>query len=121
MSGISDQQPKIAANLRKQLVRISETHAGQVHLHGRLFAQWLHYVFPQECPFPHKTGLFNAQTPTQFGDGYLVSEEEAGKHAAERRQQEENETDSDSDAQITQEAQWMSQWSEEEELMVDYT
>lgn len=121
MSSYEDDPVRLTAELKTQLHRIAETHGGLVPLHGRLFAQWLHYVFPQECPFPHKTGLFNAQTPTQFGDGYLVSEEEAGKHAAERRQQEENETDSDSDAQITQEAQWMSQWSEEEELMVDYT
>ncbi|OLP24478.1 hypothetical protein AK812_SmicGene48940, partial [Symbiodinium microadriaticum] len=21
-------------------------------LHGRLFAQWMHYAFPHECPYP---------------------------------------------------------------------
>jgi len=26
---------------------------GLVPLHGRLFAEWLHFAFPHECPFPH--------------------------------------------------------------------
>merc|ERR1719215_1544602 len=28
---------------------------GQVYLHGRLFAQFLHHAYPLECPYPHAT------------------------------------------------------------------
>jgi len=121
MSTYEDDPIRLTPELKNQLQRIAETHGGQVPLHGRLFAQWLHYVFPRECPFPHKTGTYTAQTPTQFGDGYLVSEEEAGRHAASRQPQSGNESGTESTEDITQEAQWMSQWSEEEELIVDYT
>ena len=31
-----------------QLQSIAKEHGGQVPIHGRLFAQWLHYVFPRE-------------------------------------------------------------------------
>merc|ERR1719220_2711715 len=34
--------------LQVQLEKIGTTHDGLVPLHGRLFAQWLHYVFPRE-------------------------------------------------------------------------
>eukprot|EP00929_Paragymnodinium_shiwhaense_P013479 TRINITY_DN121324_c0_g1_i1.p1 TRINITY_DN121324_c0_g1~~TRINITY_DN121324_c0_g1_i1.p1 ORF type:complete len:593 (-),score=155.33 TRINITY_DN121324_c0_g1_i1:142-1920(-) len=119
MTTYDDDAVRLTPELLTQLGRIAETHNGKVPLHGRLFAQWLHYVFPQECPFPHKTGTYTSSTPTQFGDGYLVSEEDAGRHAAERRVLGENETSSV--GEIAEEAQWMSQWSEEEELMVDYT
>merc|ERR1719484_422870 len=85
-----DEPPHLTSDLVQQLERIARGHGGVVPLHGRLFAQWLHYVFPRECPFPHKTGTYTSQTPTQFGDGYLVSEEEAGRHAATRRHSEAN-------------------------------
>jgi len=44
-----------------------------VPLHGRLFAQWLHYVFPHECPFPHKNGAVSASTPMEFGANYVAT------------------------------------------------
>merc|ERR1719474_1700961 len=37
----------------EQLRAIAEKRGGQVPLHGRLFAEWLHFAFPHECPFPH--------------------------------------------------------------------
>merc|ERR1712012_1093798 len=39
-----------------QLEQIAAVHGGEVPLRGRLFAQWLHFVFPRECAFPHKSG-----------------------------------------------------------------
>jgi len=113
MTGMTDQQPKIAKTLRNQLDRISETHSGQVPLHGRLFAQWLHYAFPRECPFPHKTGTAAVKTPTQFGDASIASREEVNTHASVRGVNSSHEIE-------YSEAQSMSQWSEEEELMTDY-
>jgi hypothetical protein len=38
--------------LAEKLHNIAERHGGEVPLHGRLFAQWLHFAFPHECPFP---------------------------------------------------------------------
>merc|ERR1719188_1682577 len=31
---------------------IAAKHGGAVPLHGRQFAQWLHFAFPLACPFP---------------------------------------------------------------------
>merc|ERR1719498_1923517 len=83
-----------------------------VPLHGRLFAQWLHYVFPRECPFPHKLGVTTSATPTEYGDNYIASQEDMEKHAS-------NATDVHIDVG-KDELKWMSQWSEDEELMLDY-
>lgn len=114
MTNFDDEPPKLDEALKGQLVRIAETHGGKVPLHGRLFAQWLHYVFPHECPFPHKSGVASAVTPLQFGDSYIVSETEVSTHAAARSENSTMIAD-------TEEAQWMSQWSEEEELIADYS
>jgi len=71
-----DDGAKIDATMRSQLQRIADTHGGQVPLHGRLFAQWLHYAFPRECPFPHIAGSAAARTPSQFGDSFAVTQAE---------------------------------------------
>lgn len=44
---------EVSADLSSKLHSIAEHNAGEVPLHGRLFAQWLHLAFPHECPFPH--------------------------------------------------------------------
>jgi len=54
MSSFDNMPPKLDDVLKAQLERVAENYDGRVPLHGRLFAQWLHYVFPRECPFPHK-------------------------------------------------------------------
>lgn len=46
----------ITAELEQRLQDIAEHHDGKVPLHGRLFAQWMHHVFPRTCPFPHEAG-----------------------------------------------------------------
>lgn len=38
--------------LRARLDAIADRTGGQVHLHSRSFAQWLHFAFPRECPHP---------------------------------------------------------------------
>jgi len=42
----------VPAALQEKLREVGERHGGRVPLHGRLFAQWLHFVFPSECPYP---------------------------------------------------------------------
>jgi len=110
-----DFPPHLEGSLTQQLEQIAAAHGGRVPLHGRLFAQWLHYAFPRECPFPHKTGVTAAVTPNEFGESYAASDDEMKRHALE------------ANATVIpatfgkEELQWMSQWSSEEELIADYT
>jgi hypothetical protein len=114
MTTLDDEPPKIDEALKAQLQRIADMHGGKVPLHGRLFAQWLHYVFPRECPFPHKSGAHKSLSPQQYGQNYIASDAEVKNHAALRNE-------STPLLAEHEEAQWMSQWSEEEELIADYS
>jgi len=110
-SGPADDAKRPSAALRRRLEEIALQHGGLVPLHGRLFAQWLHYTFPRECPFPHKAGSFAAHTltPTEFGQEYFATKEEMTRHA----DQEGTVGEGDGDH--------MGQWSAEEELFADYS
>jgi len=115
LSDGDDEPAHLDAAMRAQLQRVAQMHGGQVPLHGRLFAQWLHYAFPRDCAFPHKTGQASALTPAQFGDDSIVSAEEVSRHVAEdvvRRDLGSNQTAEQGDL--------MTQWSEEEELLGNY-
>jgi len=109
-----DEPPRLPGLLAAQLEQISFAHGGKVPLHGRLFAQWIHYVFPQDCPFPHRAGTASARTPLQFGQGYLATRDEMTSHA-----QAQNVSEASS-LLDREELPWMTQWSEEEELIADY-
>mmetsp|Transcript_73733 Transcript_73733/g.198673 ORF Transcript_73733/g.198673 Transcript_73733/m.198673 type:complete len:592 (+) Transcript_73733:86-1861(+) len=113
-TSLDEEPPKLQGSLTTQLMQIAAAHGGQVPLHGRLFAQWLHYAFPRECPFPHKTGAVAALTPSEFGERYLASSEDMNKHAAEA-----NATDLSAATLQREDLHWMSQWSAEEELIAD--
>jgi len=107
--------PRLALEgmLAMQLQQVAQTNGGMVPLHGRLFAQWLHFVFPRECPFPHKMGAVSAVTPSQYGDDFIANNEDMRKHA------------SNASAMLIkvdkEDTQWMSQWNPEEEFSVDYS
>jgi hypothetical protein len=47
----------IPDQLRLRLENIAAANEGEVPLHGRLFAQWMHHAYPRECPYPHMSGL----------------------------------------------------------------
>jgi hypothetical protein len=53
----------IAPWLQHRLDEVAVHHGGLVPLHGRLFAQWLHFAYPRECQFPHIAGTINPQRP----------------------------------------------------------
>jgi hypothetical protein len=99
--------------LRSQLEEIAAAHGGQVPVHGRLFAQWLHYVFPRECPFPHRAGTVKLLTPGEYQEEYLAAASEMESHVIGARPH-------DGVNATVPEAEWMSQWSAEEELIADY-
>jgi len=110
-----DFPPPLETSLKAQLDEIAASRGGKVPLHGRLFAQWLHFVFPRECPFPHKVGTAKSSTPLEFGESFIASETDMMTHA-----QGANATELPSTME-KEELQWMSQWSAEEELIADYT
>jgi hypothetical protein len=113
---LDDDQPiDVDGTLAAQLRQIAVAHDGKVPLHGRLFAQWLHYAFPRECSFPHKVGQITSLTPLEFGDKYMATNEEMRNMSASVN------TSETLDYVSREDAQWMSQWSSEEELLLDYS
>merc|ERR1719159_395902 len=100
-------------NLSKQLTSaldsVAELHGGEVPLHGRLFAQWLHYAFPHECPYPHVTKGFNPLTSSEWfaqnGKDSVASADEVQKYSGGKGAPQE------------EESHYMSQWTLEEELL----
>jgi hypothetical protein len=109
-----DEPPHLSEASKQQLEQIARTSGGKVPLHGRLFAQWLHYVFPRECPFPFKSGSTTSATPAQYGDNYGAAREDMQRHASLATSHEKHLAEKE-------ELLWMSQWSEDEELMADYS
>jgi hypothetical protein len=58
----------LSASLLQRLDEIAASNGGMVPLHGRLFAQFLHHVYPRECPFPHLSGTADTKPPLDFLD-----------------------------------------------------
>merc|ERR1719251_292595 len=61
-----DAPRNLSMSLLSRLGEIADHHDGQVPLHGRLFAQWMHHAFPLECPYPHVVGTTSSLTPDEF-------------------------------------------------------
>lgn len=102
---------EVSKSLKQQINRIAETHDGKIPLHGRLFAQWMHYAFPQECPFPQRVA--KDRTPAEFGDDHIASEHEMKRHIEEAEH-------ADSKRQQNDVEERWSQWIHEEELLAEY-
>ncbi|CAE7160100.1 unnamed protein product [Symbiodinium pilosum] len=67
MSSASVDAPHtIPAALEQKLRLIAKQNSGQIPLHGRLFAQWMHYAFPHECPYPQIAEDASVLTPTYW-------------------------------------------------------
>merc|ERR1719343_1675177 len=107
--------------LRAQLQEIAQANHGKVPLHGRLFAQWLHFVFPTECPFPHKSNSISGLSPTEFGVGrYMASAEEMRESVRRGRNNAHVNGSRSADVGMTQNStddldEFMDMWSHEEE------
>merc|ERR1719409_2553012 len=89
VSQISSDTVDAPRNLTVELVgkleAVARRHGGGVPLHGRLFAQWMHHAFPNECPHPHVSGTTAPKTAAEFqkSDGNAdVSDEERTHHIA---------------------------------------
>jgi len=71
---------QLKTSLVERLHRIASQGNGKIRLHGRLFAQWMHHAFPNECPYPHEGGTTSPQTPDEWmGVEVAASEEERQK------------------------------------------
>lgn len=51
-------------SLIEKLENVAARHGGQVPLHGRLFAQWMHHAFPNECAHP-RSNMKALSTPLE--------------------------------------------------------
>jgi len=100
----------LTSELMSKLESVATRHGGRVPLHGRLFAQWMHHAFPNECPHPHVSGTTAPKTTNAFkksgGKVSVTTEERAQYIAAHTPLQETREDEADSLL-----------WSEEEELL----
>jgi hypothetical protein len=93
--------------MKEKLHTIADQHDGEVPIHSRLFAQWLHFAFPNECPYPQITESAAVLTPSQWlGEKATASEDERQRHIE------------GSNATSMMEAPFMSQWSDDEVLPV---
>jgi len=73
---------ELSPTLLERLDQIALHHGGEVPLHGRLFAQWMHHAYPRECPFPHEAGTINPQTADEWmkESGSTTQESEEQMH-----------------------------------------
>jgi len=113
-TSLEDGKPRLTTYLRKQLDQIAAANSGKVPLHGFLFAQWMHYVFPMDCPLPHKAGTVNSIAPNQAGNLLLATEEEmrANVNMDKKADKQPEISEPHTDA--------ISQWSHEEELLAEH-
>jgi len=118
MTSFEDEAVTVDATLTAQLESIANSHGGEVPIHSRLFMQWLHYVFPRECAFPHKTGTVASVAPLEYNGNYIATTAEMKAHS-EQANAVDNTTDLNATA-AKEELEWMSQWSEDEELLAGY-
>merc|ERR1719203_1287063 len=110
-----DFPPPLKGTLPQQLEHIAAAHGGEVPLHGRLFAQWLHYAFPRDCAFPHKVGVAASITPSEYGEDFYASPEEMTTHVSGA-----NASNIAFGKDELEKMEWMSQWSPEEELIAEH-
>jgi len=57
---------ELSPKMSQRLNEVAARNGGRVPLHSRLFAQWLHFLFPRECPSPHMAGTHNPLTPAEW-------------------------------------------------------
>jgi len=107
---------QLSAKLLQRLDDIATTHMGKDPLHGRLFAQWMHHVYPRECPYPHISGTTDSKLPEEWveatGIAGIATEEEMKKHIARAAQH----LDAPGHGDLAVED--LTPWSQEEELIV---
>jgi len=80
---------QLSASLLRRLEELGDHHGKQIPIHGRLFAQWMHFAYPRECPFPHISGTTqpkNAKEISAAGRATTANAEEMERHVKAGRQ-----------------------------------
>lgn len=113
LESIAQGDVKTIMPLSKKLWEVAQHHDNRIPLHGRLFQQWLHYVKPQECPYPHKRGSVELVNLAGCGTNCAIDDVKAAARDSLHVPLEGPVSDEDDD-----DAAWMSQWALEEELVV---
>merc|ERR1719265_628353 len=87
-----DAPRSVPRTLEQKLQEVEKSQGGEVALHGRLFAQWLHFSFPNECAYPHteEAGVVTAHDWLIHGMGVdeATAEDKQRHVAAEKAAQE---------------------------------
>jgi hypothetical protein len=74
MSSSTVQAPRnLSQSLLQRLEEVAGSNGGNVLLHSRLFAQWMHQAFPRECPYPHLTGTTTSLSPMAWSDHHKTA------------------------------------------------
>jgi hypothetical protein len=103
--------------LFERLEDIATKNGGDVPIHGRLFAQWMHHAYPRECPYPHATGATRPQT----ADEWMA---DTGKESTHTRKEIEEFVKKATEIEVTETGEEDSTepavlpWTDEEELLV---
>lgn len=86
-----DAPRNLSSALLDRLNDIASEHSGMVPLHGRLFTQWMHHVYPRECPFPHVAGTTSPVSPDEWmqetGESCFATDEEIQQYIPAEPQQ----------------------------------
>lgn len=72
----------ISALNRDRLAEIAHANGEKIPIYGRLFTRWLHFVYPQECPYPHGAGDVVQMNPAEWLSmgGSLTTKDEIADH-----------------------------------------
>lgn len=108
-----DAPRKLPDQLVAKLDAIAKHHDGMVPLHSRLFAQWLHFAFPNECPYPQMgVASENSMPVSEMPDGpsldVKVLEESKVRYFKRMRR----------DSQTVIAAQPLAQWTDDEVMLL---
>merc|ERR1719150_405661 len=109
----------ISEPMRRRLDDIARRHEGTVPLHGRLFAQWMHHAFPNECSYPHMSGML--ESPVNPFE-WMLKEEETGRNLKASMEEMQSVVDAalslNASDPLAAAQEPLLPWTEEEELMV---
>jgi len=95
-----------------RLFRIAAQHGGRVPIHGRLFMQWMHMVYPRECAYPHMANTTSPLGPEEW------TAENKGKNSAATREEMASFVNAPATATRTTDQGQCGRWIDEEELFV---
>lgn len=106
-----------------RLEAVAEANGGKVPLHGRLFAQWMHAVYPIECPYRHASDSSILRTRSQWNnnrsDVSVLSKNSVRQYVAAKDAdyyQSDYSYSDDDESTIENEDLLMADWSAEEML-----